>query len=389
MTSQPNSSSGGSSLPPRHRPNKGSLAKDTTEEHLWAFDELDAPESAELPESPVEAARPMVPPPRDGEKARLRPFEGGIQPKVQLENREGIRVNIGKTRNSFQSEKMSAAQAKTESTFDALDDWEEPEALVVPDPAPLEPVKPAAEAPAVIEEAPAMALEAETAAAGETAAKSTELEISVAGPPLSVRGGKSDDRDEFSVQVRKDLTPVSLRPRLGLSKSERVGLIALVTVLVLGGGVIFFKAIGGLPSSSEFERKVDFPVTGKQVSLVSAETFWRVPITAGERRDTVRRGTELLPVVTLGTQGGPAALRVFFRDSEGKVVGDAVTRAVRSGEVLEIGATAGFEESWMFDSYKTSDGKPWTVEVLEAASVNSSGPEFKRLLEMNISSERR
>jgi hypothetical protein len=386
MTPQPNSSSGGSSLPPRHRPNKGSLAKDTMEDHLWAFDELDAPESS-VP--PVESTRPMVPPPRDGEKARLRPFEGGIQPKVTLENREGIRVNIGKARSSFQSEKMSAAQAKAESTFDALDDWEEPEALVVPDPVPPEPVKPVPEAPAANELATTLALEGETAAIAEPEVKSGESKISVAVPPPSVGDDKSDDRDEFSVQVRKDLTPISLRPRLGLSKSERVGLIALVAVLVLGVGLIFFQAIGGLPSSSEFESKVDFPVTGKRVSLVSAETFWRVPITRGGRRDTVRRGTELLPVITLSTQGGPAALRVFFRDSEGKVVGDAVTRATGSGGTLEISATAGFEEAWMFDSYKTSDGKPWTVEVLEAASVNSPGPEFKRLLEMNISSERR
>ena len=372
MTPQSNSSPGGRSLPPRHRPNKSSLAKDTTEDSLWAFDDLD---SGEAPAPQVEPAQRTLPPPRELEKPRLQPFEGGIQPKVKGGG-EGFQVNVGKARAAIQNEKLAAAQTRPESTFDALDDWEEPAALATPVEAPVDPL---------VAEEPVSSPSLDP----EPAELLPELSPTAPSQVALANGEKTSEPDEFSVQTRKDATPVSLRPRMGLSKLERVGLISLVALLVFGGGVIFFSAIGGLPSSSEFARIVKFPVKGKHLSALSASTFWRAPITTGPRRDTVRRGTELLPVITLSVQGGPAALRVFFRDSDGKVVGDAVTLAVDSDTSLELGATAGFEEAWMFDAYKTSDGKPWTIEVLEAPSINSPGTEFKRLFEMNVTSERR
>ena len=80
---------------------------------------------------------------------------------------------------------------------------------------------------------------------------------------------------------------------------------------------------------------------------------------------------------------------MFFRDQDGLVTGDAVTRAIQPGVPLQIAATAGFEDVGMHAAYRTGQSKPWTIEVLEAPSATSANAEFKKLFEINISTDRR
>ena len=109
----------------------------------------------------------------------------------------------------------------------------------------------------------------------------------------------------------------------------------------------------------------------------------------GPDQDTFRRGTELLPVLEISLAGGPAGIRVLFRNDERAVVGDAVTRTVRGSGTLKIPATAGFDDIGMHAAYRTGESKPWTIEVFEAASENAPSREFTKLFEMNISTDRR
>lgn len=377
MTPNPPSSSEGSSLPPRHRPNKDSLSKDTTEQDLWALEaaepdaELDTPVETEAvvmeDDSPEELVKPPVyaiPGPRLVAKPRLRPTDESFTP---ADAKEGIRMNVGKNRPGFQH--PPSILGKSESEFDELDHWDETEAEPAAE-THSEPDKPV-DAPDALSEA--------SSAHADAAPVVAEV-VDVA----------TDGKEEFSTSSASAKSdPGSLRPKLGLSKVERIGLMSLLALLVLGGGVVFLKAIISLPSSSAFEDQVEFPVKGERVEVLSAETFWRAPVTAGEKRDIVRRGTELIPVVVLRARGGPAAIRVFFRNSEGVRIGDAVTRLVSSESTFEMPSTAGFEEAWMHDAYRTGNGKPWTIEVYEAASENSPASDFKRLFESPVSSGRR
>ena len=196
---------------------------------------------------------------------------------------------------------------------------------------------------------------------------------------------QADPLDEFSPPRRDNASPVSLRPRLNLTHLERVGLIALAVLLLLGGAMVFLNTINRLPTSSGRAKANDFPIRGSHLTIISATSFWRVPKAA----DTVRRGTQLIPVVDLTTSGGPGAIRAFFRNSDGEVIGDAVTRYVKSDGTLQIAATAGFDDVGMHAAYRTGDNKPWTIEVLEAATESAPGPEFEKLFEIGVSADRR
>ncbi len=354
MTPNPPSPPDGSSLPPRHRPTLGKLAKGTTEQDLWAFDDLDRAdeETAEALPKPVE---PGIPDPRELETMKVRQLADPIPSKTD-ENHDSVRVNISKNRPKIQAG-STTGQSKPGSEFDDLDHWDEPEA-----------------GPPVL----AIPAEIGTRPVAPTQPAAAEIPLPAVTPP-------TDPQDEFSPPVRDAAAPASQRPRLHLTKLERLGLVALAVLLLIGGAMAFLNTISRLPTGSDRVKANDFPLHGKHLTIVSADSFWRAPKAA----DTARRGTQLVPVVDLTTGGGPAAIRVFFRNSDGDVIGDAVTRYLQPGAKLQIAATAGFDDVGMHAAYRTGESKPWTIEVLEAATENAPGPEFSRLFEMDVSPDRR
>jgi hypothetical protein len=345
MTPIPPSSPDGSSLPPRHRPSLSNLPKDTTEHDLWAFDDID-PLEEEATVAPPKSPDPGIPVPRDPEKMKVRQLGDSTLSKTG-ESHESVRMNVSTNRPKIPIA-STTSQSEPGREFDDLDRFEEPEATrpVVQTP-PETAARPVAPAPA-------------------------------ATPPV-------DSRDEFSSPVRDNVTPVSLRPRLNLTKLERLGLLALVVLLLIGSTMFILNTISRLPTDSGLVKANDFPVRGSHLVIASADSFWRAPQTA----DTVRRGTQLIPVVDLTTTGGPAAIRVFFRNSDGDVIGDAVTRFIKTDGKLQVAATAGFDDVGMHAAYRTGDNKPWTIEVLEAATENALGPEFRKLFQMDVSTDRR
>jgi hypothetical protein len=294
-------------------------------------------------------------------RPQLRPTDENFVP---ADAKEGVRMNVGKSRPAFHLSASSVEKPVNE--FDELDDWNESEPVRVAEPLP-EPGPVAPESEPVLE--PLM--------------RQKSLPVSLGAVSWSTA-----DKEGFSASGADKVNLNALRPKLGLSAVEKGGLIVLAILLLLGGGTIFLKAINGLPARSAFEEQTEFPVKGAQVEILSAESYWRVPVTTGEKPDIVRRGTALIPVLVLHVRGGPSAIRVFFRDGDGNMMGDTVSRFVRSDSTIEFPATAGFGESWMHDSYRTGDGKPWTTEIFEAPSEGSSTSGFKRLLELNISAER-
>ena len=344
MTPNPPASPDGSALPPRHRPSMGNLAKDTTEQDLWAFDDID-PMAEEITESPPKSIEQKIPVPRETEKIKVRQLTDPT-PSKSSSYQDSVRVNVGKSQTMAHVE-LTSGQSKPGREFDDLDHWDEPNAAV-----------------------PILQIPAETVAPTAPAA--------VSPPPPELD-------DEFSPPVREQAAPVSLRPRMKLTKLERLGLVALCVLLLGGAAMAFLNTINRLPTDSGRVKANDFPIRGSHITIHSAVSFWRAPKAA----DTARRGTQLVPVVDLTSSGGPAAIRVFFRNSDGDVIGDAVTRFLQAGGKLQVAATAGFDDVGMHAAYRTGGNKAWTIEVLEAATENAPGPEFKRLFEMNISTDRR
>ncbi|HEX7261298.1 MAG TPA: hypothetical protein VF258_05745, partial [Luteolibacter sp.] len=355
MTTDPPSSAEGSALPPRHRPNMGDLAKDTTELNLWAFDDSE-PISEESPPVRPKTAEFSLPPPRNIEKMKRMQPRDDAAPTAGAA-KEQIKLNIGKPNPRPLHTGFPAIPPKPGSDFDELEQWEEREQEPLP---------------------------------SITFQKIESREAAPAPEPLPVTAPEPitspvDDENEFSSISREDSAPVPLRLQWSLSKIERLGLIALIGVLVIGGIAVFVATIGRLPTESMRMKSNDFPIKGKYLSIQSADSHWRAP---GEG-DAVRRGTQLLPVVNLVASGGPAAVRIFFRNSDGELVGDPVTRSIQSGGKFQVAATAGFDDVGMHAAYHTGQSKPWTIEVLEAPLEDTQASAFVTLFEMDISTERR
>lgn len=380
MTSDLPPSPDGSALPPRHRPNMGSLSKDTTETDLWSFDDP-ASGVEPLPPSPRPvASKPQdsaIPLPRSTDKSKLRRPTEDVQ-AASAEKHDSIRTNIGRKRTGEPTGSPMSAHLPPAGDFGDLDRWDEPEdATSMPTPAPLAPLP--VEQTRVVETVDHGKFEEFTMEEGMPTASAEAV-----APPVVA------EDEEFKPRPRENTPRASLRPKLGLSKIELIGLCCLGGLLLVVGGLLYFNTIHRLPRVTENLKSHDFPVVGKHVTLDSAVTYWREPVTEGAQVDTVRRDTALLPEVIFKSSGGAqGAIRVFFRDADGKVVGDAVTRPVRAGESIRIAATAGFDDPGMHAAYRIGDGKRWTIEVLEAPSENAAAEAFKRLFIMNVASDRR
>jgi hypothetical protein len=376
MTPQPPPSSDGSSLPPRHRPTLGELGKDTTEMDLWAFDD-----DLDLEPVPQESTRATDLPGRRGPNPGTAKSAGeDKEPDAKLPPPgDLVRMNVSKPKFKARSGDATSP-SKPESDFDDLDHWED-----VPPDADIGEL-PVGPIPPVLVLTPTSDLEP---ASGKPAESAPALIEPPAEPPAEAAPAPLPQDDEFSPVIPKDAVPLSLRPRLGLTKVERAGLGILVVFLVAAAIGILVVSLNRLPTESAKAEETDFPIVGKHFTVESAKSYWRPPITDGPSPDTVRRGTALLPVVELKFERAAGGIRVLFRNEERAFVGDPINRTVNSPGLVRIAATAGFDDTGMHAAYRTGESKPWTIEVFEAQTEDAAGSDFKKLFEMNISAARR
>lgn len=378
MTPVPPSSSDGSPLPPRHRPTLGDLAKDTTESDLWDLeDDFVLPEAVPSPRQDSPRVGKDLPAPREKKAPPSQEGDEPVTPRLKTPEGDKIRINVNRPRGS--SRPNPSTQAKEDKEFEDLDHWDDAPVDDDLDDLPVVPVS-AAEVWSGPESSPA-------GDEREAALPENEPDPKPSEPVDQVAADQ--DVDEFSPAPRADAKPVSLRPRMKLSHIEKIGLGALVALLVAVAGTAYLFSLHRLPHESERVRSKDFPIRGALLTVNSATSYWRAPITDGPTADTFRRGTQLLPVIELSLSGGPAAVRVLFRNEDRTVVGDAVTRTVNATSTLKIAATAGFDDLGMHAAYRTGESKPWTIEVYEAPSENTAGRDFKKVFEMNISTDLR
>lgn len=344
---------------------------------LWAFeDELDAPIEMEEPREDPAPKPPNrdIPAPRDKPPSKREQEPGERErpvSKTPTGGEDRIRMNINKPRLKNRPAGPTTGQSKPESDFDDLDHWEDPKLQPEIEELPVE-ITPELKREVVREQVPVM-----------------PVPEPIAPPPEVVKAPEIDQEDEFTPVNRDNAEPISLRPRLGLTKTERVGMITLVVLLIGVALSILIISLNGIPTESVKASERDFPIQGEKLTVKSATSYWRAPIIDGPEADVFRRDTQLLPVLEVGLSGGPAAVRVLFRNDERTVVGDAVTRTVHSDGVMKIAATAGFDDLGMHAAYRTGESKPWTIEVYEAPSEDTAGKDFQLLFEMNISTDRR
>lgn len=393
---EPSPHSGGAPLPPRHRPNLDELAQGTTEADLWDLSDADLalPEDATQPGNTVVRSLPKLPLPRQPKTFKTGPVSSTqVQkppPPVELER---PLMQVGKVRSGTGSGVPTVTASPVDETFAELGSWDD---IQVPqrdraevEDAPPSPREAAVDAVQIASRTPSQgaAPEPAAAAAAETAAGSAKplvgaLAAAAPSKPAAVI-------DEFSPREVAGARPFSFRPQVPFSWVEILSIAACV-LLLLGLGMLAYRhSIHMLASENQLVESGDFPMGGRHLTAEAVTTYWRAPILEGEGRDNCRRGTLLLPVIELRVSGGPAAIRVFFRNADGELVGDAVTRAITPGGTVVVPATAGFEDSGMYAAYRTGSVRPWTVEVHEAPGADAAKEAFTKWFVMNLSASRR
>lgn len=170
-----------------------------------------------------------------------------------------------------------------------------------------------------------------------------------------------------------------------LTMLEKTSMCAIVAALIITAALAFIHFSKEIPVVSEISKKVSLPVEGKILSISAVETYWRTPNTQGENPDIVRRGVKLIPVIKIQAKGNSGAIRIFFRDSEGALVGDSTTLAISGNETLNISATDGFTDMGMHASYRTGEDARWMIQVLEGPAIDAPIEKFKTLFETEIS----
>lgn len=200
----------------------------------------------------------------------------------------------------------------------------------------------------------------------EKTAESRELEAA----------SKLAETSADSTQLSRSLTAIEKASLLLIA-------VALITTAALG--IIHFTK--EIPVDSEITKKVNLPVEGKMIRVNAIQTYWRTPNTQGENTDIVRRGVKLIPVLKIQAEGKSGAIRIFFRDSDGALVGDSTTVAISANETLIISATDGFRDMGMHASYRTGENARWMIQAFEGPSIDAPIEKFQPLFETEISTD--
>ena len=208
-------------------------------------------------------------------------------------------------------------------------------------------------------------------------------------PPSATDGA---DPEVNSDPTPKPAPPENIQPSgflRPLSKVEKIGIIALLAILAVAAVFSIIQFRKNIPVEPLIAEKLELPVEGDLITITEAETYWREPVESGENPDVVRRGVKLIPAVRINATSVSGAVRVLFRNDEGSVVGDNITRRISGGERMEIAATDGFNDVGMHAAYRAGETESWTVEVLEGPSTNAPIKKFQLLFKTEVSADMR
>jgi hypothetical protein len=325
MPADPPSNTGS---PDRSRPTASDLSKETTEGDLWNIDDEPAGRPSTKPS----------PPPTSGVRAQApdSPGRKSVQTSATPARKTGLETDQRHSANS-----QDAIGELEDSPAGA---GEEAVLIVPEDKVP---------APVPREEAPAPA--------AESGARQNRPRPAQAAAPAS--------------------SPSTLRFPKPVGR-ELIALGAFAFIIALASIWVITRFFTQVTFQDSYLAAPDYPVRGEHAVISSAETFWREPIREGPNRDSAKRDVMMIPVVeiALDSQSSSGALRITFRNQQGETVGDPMIRSFTSGTgKLAVAGTNGFVSEGDFNTYRTSDERPWTVEVREGPSADGGSASFKPL----------
>jgi hypothetical protein len=343
MPADPPSNTGS---PDRSRPTASDLSKETTEGDLWNLD--DEPEERPVPKpSPPPAAGSRG---TEGDAAPAKSVHRGKAPNREPERKTGLAKENGDTPPEPAVDEIGELDESPEE--------DEHEAVLV-----------------VVEE--------EDAEAPSPAATRHEFRDETVEAPVEPAPRQNRPRPAAASAPAEKFRFPKPSPR------ELIGLGAFALIIAMGAIWVITRFFTQLSFEDSQLSAPDFPVRGQHATVRSAETFWREPIREGANRDSAKREVMMIPVVQITLDAEASALGVLwvnFKNDRGETVGDPMIRPFKAGAfqasgsaTLAIAATDGFIDEGAFNAYRTSDTRPWTVEVREGPSVDGGSASFKPL----------
>lgn len=364
---------------PRDPLPKGGQRRDPDED-LWDLDAADQADDEDLHE---ELREDPLRPSASGEAGP--PVSTRISPRP-LNESEHVRKDLNAVEQPKEVRPVRALE-RVKGDFEPLDELTGLGDLEEPD-LPAAPSAPHRDE-AVPEVAPLASEPAQPSEAGEESTPSEDPSSNAKLPeaPFESPAKEEDTRETLLKELQKGWGPglrfVAQRIR-AFSYLEQLSCVLILIGIIGFSTAVFFPALLGFPQKQEFLESRDFPVRGKHIVVTDAETYWREPVTEGADADTVRLGVALLPVIDLKFKTDPGMIRLLFRNSEGRLVGDPLTRMVKGEQSLSLSATTGLRDTGMFSAYRTGEMEPWVVEVFEAPGSNTSSDAFEPVFKMTI-----
>ncbi|MCE2959145.1 MAG: hypothetical protein ACK46A_03695 [Akkermansiaceae bacterium] len=172
-----------------------------------------------------------------------------------------------------------------------------------------------------------------------------------------------------------------------LTGLEKISLFAIVATFAISAVLAIIHFSKEIPIDSKISKIVKLPIEGKILTITTVETYWRKPNSQGESIDVVKRGAILIPNIKMTASGKSGAIRIFFRDSDGTLVGDSTTLAISGTQDITISATDGFSDIGMHASYRTGEHPRWMIQAFEGPSVDAPIENFHPIFETEISTD--
>ena len=180
---------------------------------------------------------------------------------------------------------------------------------------------------------------------------------------------------------------------MNLSKAEKtavLGVGACILLAAIWALTLFFSSI----RTDTPDVDLDYPISGKVITIESATTYWRKPNPETDRG--IRPTAKLVPVANIKLESGQSgALRLLFRDDADDIIGDPITLTITDGRLadgsqeIRVYATDGFSDEGDHAAYVTEQITKWYVEVKEGPDANAPGDAFKELCRIPISKTRK
>ena len=192
-----------------------------------------------------------------------------------------------------------------------------------------------------------------------------------------------------------DLSEDNPEKRPSFSGLEKISLAVFGVIIIAIVSFVMMLFFRELPTDDP-SFTADFPVQGTSLVIDDIETYWRKPDASKDRG--IKTDAVHIPagMITLGKDSKSAALRIFFENDEGDLVGDPITLTISNGKFsrsgknsAEVYCTHGFSEIGDLPAYLTNQIEPWSLIVREGPSADARGNQFKEILRLPIAPNRR